>query len=119
MIFLPRQPIDRFMALMGTFDVLLDPIHFGSGNTLYEAMAYGTPIVTWPGQFMRGRIVAGAYRQIAVQDAPIAASLAGCAPLALGRDRHRRERLRQATLRAAGGLTTRGDPAEVKTKAGS
>lgn len=104
--FLPRLPLDRFMALMAHFDVLLDPIHFGSGNTLYEAMVSGTPIVTWPGRFMRGRIVAAAYRQMAVVDAPIAERLEDYAPLALalGRDPARREALRQASRAAAGAL---------------
>lgn len=95
-LFLPRLPLDGFMALMAHIDVLLDPPHFGSGNTLYEAMVYGTPIVTWPGRFARGRIVAAAYRQMGVADAPVAATLDGYAPLALalGRDAARRAALR-------------------------
>jgi predicted O-linked N-acetylglucosamine transferase (SPINDLY family) len=101
--FLPRMTRERFLALMVHFDVLLDPIHFGSGNTLYEAMVRGTPIVTWPGRFMRGRIVAAAYRQMGIVEAPIARRLADYAPLALalGRDPARREALRQASLAAA------------------
>ncbi|MFA7240403.1 MAG: tetratricopeptide repeat protein [Sulfuricellaceae bacterium] len=102
-IFLPRVDLNRFMELMACMDVLLDPIHFGSGNTLYEAMVYGTPIVTWPGRFMRGRIVAAAYRQMGVADAPIAQRLEDYAPLALalGRDPERRRALRSASLEAA------------------
>ena len=102
-IFLPRQPLDRFLALMAHFDILLDPIHFGSGNTFYEAMMYGTPIVTWPGQFMRARIVAGAYRQMGLADPPIAESPEEYAPLALalGKDADRRDRVRQAILQGA------------------
>ena len=102
-LFLPRQPLERFMALMAHFDVLLDPIHFGSGNTLYEAMVYGKPIVTWPGRFMRGRIVAGAYQQMGLTDAPIALQLEDYAPLALalGRDAERRTRLRQSLAQGA------------------
>lgn len=104
--FVSRQPYDRFLALMSTFDVLLDPIHFGSGNTLYEAVVHGTPIVTWPGRFMRGRIVAGAYRQMGLADAPIAASVEDYAPLALalGRDPARRAALRSAARANAGAL---------------
>jgi predicted O-linked N-acetylglucosamine transferase (SPINDLY family) len=102
-VFLPRQPLNLFMALMAHFDVLLDPIHFGSGNTLYEAMVYGKPIVTWPGRFMRGRIVAGAYRQMCIADAPIARRLEDYAPLALalGRDEARRTALREALAQGA------------------
>ena len=104
-LFLPRLPMDRFMELIAHMDILLDPIHFGSGNTLYEAMIYGTPVVTWPGQFMRGRIVAGVYRQMGLVDAPIAHSLEDYAPLALalGRDPERRRLLRQASRDAAKG----------------
>lgn len=106
--FVPRQPYDRFLALMSTFDVLLDPIHFGSGNTLYEAVVHGTPIVTWPGRFMRGRIVAGAYRQMGLTDAPVANRLEDYAPLALalGRDPARRDTLRRAARARAGALFT-------------
>jgi len=102
-LFLPRMPLERFTAFMSHMDILLDPIHFGSGNTFYEAMVYGTPVVTWPGQFMRGRIVAGAYRQMGIVDAPIALRLEDYAPLALalGRDPERRRALRQASREAA------------------
>ncbi|MFA7241736.1 MAG: tetratricopeptide repeat protein [Sulfuricellaceae bacterium] len=102
-LFLPPMPLDRFMALLAHLDVLLDPIHFGSGNTLYEAMVYGAPVVTWAGQFMRGRIVAAAYRQMGVNDAPIAPRLEDYAPLALalGRDPERRRSLRQSLREAA------------------
>jgi predicted O-linked N-acetylglucosamine transferase (SPINDLY family) len=104
--FLPRLPTDRFLALMAHFDVLLDPIHFGSGNTLYEAMLFGTPIVTWPGRFMRGRVVAAAYRQMGLANAPIAETLDDYAPLAvaLGRDPLRRESLRRDSQAAADAL---------------
>ncbi|HEY8099802.1 MAG TPA: tetratricopeptide repeat protein [Burkholderiaceae bacterium] len=102
-LFLPRMPLDRFMGLMAHIDVLLDPVHFGSGNTLYEGMVYGTPVVTYPGQFMRGRIVAGAYRQMGIDNAPIAARLEDYAPLALalGRDPEKRRALRHVSVEAA------------------
>ena len=94
--FLPRLSQPAFMALLAHIDVLLDPLHFGSGNTLYEAMAFGTPIVSWPGAFMRGRVVAGAYAQMGVDRAPIAQTPRDYAPiaLALGRDPARRAQLR-------------------------
>ncbi len=102
-IFLPRLSRQDFLAMTGHMDVLLDPLHFGSGNTLYEAMAHGTPIVTWPGQFARGRVVAGAYRQMGVADAPVVADIEDYAPLALalGRDPERRRSLCQASREAA------------------
>jgi predicted O-linked N-acetylglucosamine transferase (SPINDLY family) len=99
-LFLPRQPLDRFMKLLAHADVLLDPVHFGSGNTFYESMVFGTPTVTWPGRFMRGRIVAGIYRMLGIADAPIASTLADYAGLAvaIANDRERRERLKSELL---------------------
>jgi protein O-GlcNAc transferase len=94
--FSPRLSHEGFMAHLAHIDVLLDPPHFGSGNTLYEALALGTPIVTWPGHFMRGRLVAAAYGQMEIEDAPVAESLESYADLALalGCDPSRRARLR-------------------------
>ena len=102
-IFLPRMSWDDFMGVMEHMDVLLDPPHFGSGNTLYDAMVNGTPVVTWPGRFARGRNVAAAYRQMGVADAPIAPRLEDYAPLALSlaRDTKRRLALRKASVEAA------------------
>lgn len=102
-IFLPRQPLDRFMALIRNFDVLLDPIHFGSGNTMYESLVHGIPIVTWRGQFMRGRIVAGAYEQMQLPDAPIASTLNEYAETAVAwaKDTVRCEAFRQTAVAAA------------------
>ena len=105
-VFMPLLRIswERFMAVIAQMDVLLDPLHFGSGNTLYDAMVTGTPVVTWPGQFARGRNVAAAYWQMGVADAPIAQHLEDYAPLALalGQNAERRQVLRVASLEAAG-----------------
>jgi len=94
-IFLPHMSWDRFMASLAQMDVMLDPLHFGSGNTFYD--------LTWPGRFARSRNVAAAYRQMGIADAPIAQRLEDYAPLAvaLGRDLERRRTLRAASLEAA------------------
>jgi predicted O-linked N-acetylglucosamine transferase (SPINDLY family) len=86
--FLPRMTWERFMHVLAAMDVLLDPIHFGSGNTMYDAMLAGVPMVTWPGTFARGRNVAAAYRQMGLEDAPVAEDLDHYVALAvrLGRD---------------------------------
>ncbi|MBF2054332.1 MAG: hypothetical protein IGS03_12845 [Candidatus Sericytochromatia bacterium] len=51
----PKQPPARFSALLQGVDVLLETFPFGSLNTLMVALAAGTPMVTWPGDFVRGR----------------------------------------------------------------
>jgi protein O-GlcNAc transferase len=100
-LFLPRLPTDKFLALIADIDVLLDPIHFGSGNTMYESLVYGIPTVTWPGQFMRGRIVAGAYEQMRINHAPVTKELADYARVAfeLSKDIDKREYLKDQILR--------------------
>jgi predicted O-linked N-acetylglucosamine transferase (SPINDLY family) len=67
-LFLPRLAAGDFLQLLAIADVLLDPLHFGGGNTTFEALAFGTPIVTWPGEFMRGRVTYACYRKLGVLD---------------------------------------------------
>lgn len=57
-----------FVALLATSDVMLDPLHYSGGNTSLEAFSVGTPIVTWPGAFMRGRHTHGFYKLMGVDD---------------------------------------------------
>jgi predicted O-linked N-acetylglucosamine transferase (SPINDLY family) len=45
-------------------DVVLDPIHFGGGNSSFEAIAMGTPVVTMAGSFLRSRITSAIYEQM-------------------------------------------------------
>jgi len=68
-LFLDWQPeISKFAALLRTVDIVLDSIHFGGGTTAVIAISEGVPIVTWPGEFLRGRVVSGLYRYIGVTD---------------------------------------------------
>jgi predicted O-linked N-acetylglucosamine transferase (SPINDLY family) len=55
-IFLPRQSHDDFMRLLALADVSLDSFPFSGGNTTYQALAMGTPVVTLPGDYLRGRL---------------------------------------------------------------
>lgn len=62
--FIPPVPRHDFLALCQTVDVLLDTIQFGGGNTTFEAMAVGTPVVTWPSPYLRSRLALGIYRHM-------------------------------------------------------
>ncbi|UEM04252.1 tetratricopeptide repeat protein [Skermanella rosea] len=66
--FLRQMPLPDFLSLVACSDVMLDPLHYSGGNTSLEAFALGTPIVTWPGAFMRGRHTHGFYRLMGLDD---------------------------------------------------
>jgi predicted O-linked N-acetylglucosamine transferase (SPINDLY family) len=62
--FVPRLARNDYLNLLSACDVLLDPIHFGGGNSSYEGLALGVPIVTLPSEFLRGRITYAQYQQM-------------------------------------------------------
>jgi len=66
--FLRQMPLADFLSLVAVSDVMLDPLHYSGGNTSLEALALGTPIVTWPGAFMRGRHTYGFYKLMELDD---------------------------------------------------
>ena len=57
-----------FINLIAVSDVMLDPIHFSGFTTSLEAFAVGTPVVTWPGEFQRGRATLGFYKSMEILD---------------------------------------------------
>jgi predicted O-linked N-acetylglucosamine transferase (SPINDLY family) len=65
---LSRLSRPDYLRLLTVADVMLDPIHFGGGNSSYEGLALGVPIVTWPSAFLRGRLTATMYRQMGFTD---------------------------------------------------
>lgn len=62
------MPENEFHELLLDADAVLDPSHFGGGNSTYEAFGLGVPVVTMPGPFMRGRVTLGCYRQMGFED---------------------------------------------------
>lgn len=66
--FLPFMPEAVFLDLLASADAVLDPVHFGGGNSTYEALGLGVPVVTLPGPFMRGRVTLACYRQMGFED---------------------------------------------------
>lgn len=73
--FVDRLSVDDFINLSGACDVLLDPIYFGSGNSFIETFSYGTPMVTFPNNFLKSRLVMGLYRQMRINQPPIVNSV--------------------------------------------
>lgn len=79
---LPPPAGRDFINLIAVSDVMLDPIHYGGFTTSLEAFTVGTPVVTWPGEFHRGRATLGLYKDMAMLDC-VADSAAGYAALAV------------------------------------
>ena len=61
-------PRERFLRLLASADVVLDPTRFGGGNTTYEALAMGTPVVSLPGELLRNRITLGLCEKVGLHD---------------------------------------------------
>jgi protein O-GlcNAc transferase len=53
---LPNIPREQYVGMLALMDVMLDPFPFGGGNTTLEALSVGTPVVTCPPRFARGRL---------------------------------------------------------------
>ncbi len=61
--FVPRMVQLDYLKLLATADVALDTVHYcGGANSVYDALAVGTPVVTLPGNLHRGRYTLAAYR---------------------------------------------------------
>ncbi|MEO1632679.1 MAG: tetratricopeptide repeat protein, partial [Bacteroidota bacterium] len=77
---LDRMDAEAYLGLVEQVDVLLDTRHYGGGaNTVFDACAAGTPIVTWPTVHQRSRWTA------AVHDEHAEVSKHGVGPALLGR----------------------------------
>ena len=61
------QPNADLLQLLASADVILGPFPFGGGNTTYEPLAVGTPVVTYPGRFLRGRISDALYHRMGMR----------------------------------------------------
>jgi predicted O-linked N-acetylglucosamine transferase (SPINDLY family) len=89
--FLPRQDHVGFFSLLALCDVMLDTVHFGGGNTTYEGLAMGVPVVALVGAFMRSRVTYALYKKMGVMDC-VASTLEEYADIAvrLGTDKNYR-----------------------------
>ena len=66
--FIPRLGGAEFAHLINAADVLLDTFPFSGGNTSFEALAQGKPVVTLPGAYFGGRFSYALLRQMDVLD---------------------------------------------------
>ena len=67
-VILPRQDELSYLNLNLLSDIFLDTLSWSGGNTTLEAVACNLPIVTCPGEFMRGRHSYGILRMLGITD---------------------------------------------------
>ena len=67
-ILLPRMVSSDYLTLIALADVMLDTIHFNGMNTSLEAFSVGTPVVTLPGEFQRGRHTQAMYQKMGLTE---------------------------------------------------
>jgi len=102
--FLPGATHAQMLGLLSAADVALDPPHVSAFAAL-DALALGTPVVTWPGAFLRGRLVHAWYRRLGIGDWTAAGADDYVAKaLALGTDPAAREAARARLVEAAPAL---------------
>jgi protein O-GlcNAc transferase len=90
--FVPTLSTQNFLRLLSLADVYLDSIGWSGGMTTLEALGCMLPVVTMPGEFMRGRHSYGCLRRIGVMDT-VAHNVEGYIDIAvrLGLDKKWRE----------------------------
>lgn len=59
---LPYMEYVDYLSLMRCADAVLDTCYYGGGQSTLDALAMGAPVVTLPGNFLRGRSTLACYR---------------------------------------------------------
>ena len=93
---LPAMSHDRFVAVAGLADVILDPPGWSGGKSTLDCLQVNPAIVTLPGPLMRSRHTEAILRRIGCE-ATVAGSLEAYVAIAarLGRDAEWRRQIRQ------------------------
>lgn len=95
--FVEQLAFEDYLQLNGVCDIYLDSLGWSGGNTSLEALAWGLPMVTLAGKWMRGRHTAAILNQMEMGDW-VASDRAGYVERAimLGQDRERRQAVGEA-----------------------
>ncbi len=67
-LFLPDVPHPEYLRINQLCDVMLDTMHWSGGNTSLDALSVGLPIVTLPGEYMRGRQSMAMLRRLGLSE---------------------------------------------------
>jgi predicted O-linked N-acetylglucosamine transferase (SPINDLY family) len=102
---LPTRSFIDFMGTLMAADVMLDPLTFNGGNTSFQGLSVGVPIVTRAGTMMRSRCGVFLYNYMRVTDC-IAHSNEDYVHMAvrLGTDKEWRTHIHKKIMAHQGGL---------------
>jgi len=67
-VFVPPLNGTGYAAMNAVTDIFLDSIGWAGGNTTFESLPFNKPIVTLPGEFMRGRHAAAILSMMGVEE---------------------------------------------------
>ncbi|QJR16464.1 tetratricopeptide repeat protein [Usitatibacter palustris] len=111
-VFLPYMTHGEYLRVNRLCDVMLDTLHWSGGNTSLDALAMGLPLVTLPGQLMRGRQSAGMLDTLGVGGDLIARDTDDYVQRAIGiaSDAERRRSLSAQIVDRQGELFGRDEP---------
>jgi CRISPR-associated protein Csy1 len=94
---LPNVSHADYLRVNLACDVMLDSLYWSGGNTSLDAIACGLPVVTRPGELMRGRQSAGMLSLMGLHELVVASDDAYVElALRLGRDAKYRAAIRTA-----------------------
>lgn len=115
--FLPWANLGDLISIIQLSNVVIDTFHFSAGTTAFLVLAFGTPLITLPGAYARGRPTYGCYRKMGMMDC-VARDPADYVELAVrvGTDPTFRDALRARILEICGTLYA--DPAAAAELAG-
>ncbi len=107
----PDLPHASYLRLNQLCDVMLDTLHWSGGNTSLDAFASGLPVVTMPGELMRGRqsmamLGTLGIPELVVKDVDRYVETA----VRVGKDRDERRALSERIAAARGELFERDEP---------
>ncbi len=71
-LFYPRVNLDDFNSMLKIFDIILCPFYYGMGNTLYQSMAVGTPVISLESKRFSSIFTSVVYKQMNIKDPPVA-----------------------------------------------
>ena len=111
-LLLPYMTHGSYLRVNALCDVMLDTVRWSGGNTSLDALAMGLPVVTLPGQLMRGRQSLGMLRMMGLDGALVARDADDYVSraVAIAGDRERRAALSESILAARGRIFERDEP---------